>query len=109
MNKSPNYLHNYVSIVNQSCQTRSDDKFLLLRCRTEYFVDSSFPYIIKEWNNVTPEFRKSVLCKVFKNSLLKFIRPFNVSDILGIKLFPRLRLGLSHLREHKSTTTFRTQ
>ena len=111
VNKSPNYLYNYVSTVNQSYQTRSGDKFLHMCCRTEYFANSFFPYTIKEWNNLSPEIRKSVSYEVFKNSLLKFIRPspnslFNVSDSLGIKLLTRLRLGLSHLREHKFSHNF---
>ena len=111
VNKLPNYLYNYVSIVNQSYQTRSSDKFLHMCCRTEYFANSFFPYTIKEWNNLSPEIRKSVSYEVFKNSLLKFIRPspnslFNVSDSLGIKLLTRLRLGLSHLREHKFNHNF---
>ena len=80
-------------------------------CRTEYFANSFFPYTIKEWNNLSPEIRKSVSYEVFKNSLLKFIRPspnslFNVSDSLGIKLLTRLRLGLSHLREYKFNHNF---
>ena len=56
--KSPHYLYNYVSTVNQSCQTRSSDKFLHMSCRTEYFTNSFFPYTIKEWNNLRPEVRK---------------------------------------------------
>ena len=49
--------------------------------------------------------------EVFKNSLLKFIRPspntlFSVSDSLGIKLLTRFRLGLSHLREYKFNRNF---
>ena len=49
--------------------------------------------------------------EVFKNSLLKFIRPspnslFNVSDSLAIKFLTRLRLSLSHLREHKFDHNF---
>ena len=49
MNKSPNYLYNYVSTVNQSYQTRSGDKFLQKCFRTEYFANSFIPYTIKEW------------------------------------------------------------
>ena len=80
-------------------------------CRIEYFVNSFFPYTIKEWNGLSPDIRKSISYEVFKNSLLKFIRPspnwlFNVSDSLGIKLLTRLRLGLSHLREHKFNHNF---
>ena len=42
----------------------------------------------------------------FRNSLLKSIRPlpnsiFNACDPVGIQLLTRLRVGLSHLREHK--------
>ena len=111
MNKSPNYLYNYVSTINRSCKTRSGDKFLHMYCRTEYFANSFFPYTIKEWNNLSPEVRKSVSYEVFKNSLLKFIRPFpnslfNVSDRFGSKLLTRLCLALNHLREHKFNHNF---
>ena len=44
VSKSPNYLYNYVSTVNQSYQTRSDDKFLHMCWKTEYFVNSFFLY-----------------------------------------------------------------
>ena len=75
------------------------------------FCELFLPYTIKEWNNLSPEVRKSVSYEVFKNSLLKFIRPSpkslcKVSDSLGIKLLTRLRLGLSHLREHKFNHNF---
>ena len=80
-------------------------------CRTEYFANSFFPYTINEWNNLSPEICKSVSYEVFKNSLLKFVRPspnslFTVSDSLGIKFLTRLRLGLSHFREHKFNHNF---
>ena len=57
------------------------------------------------------EICKSVSYEVFKNSLLKFIRPslnslLNVSDRFVIKLLTRLRLGLSHLREHEFNHNF---
>ena len=111
MNKSPNYLYNYVSTVNQSYQTRNGDKFLHICCRTEYFVNSFFPYTIKEWNNLSSEIRKSVSYEAFKNSLLKFIRHspnslLVVSDSLGIKFLTILRLGLSRLREQKFNRNF---
>ena len=61
VNKSPNYLYNYVSTDNQSYQTRSGSKFLHKCRRTEYFANSLFPYTIKEWNTLCPEICKSVL------------------------------------------------
>ena len=66
VNKSPNYLCNCVSKVNQSYETRSSDKFLHLCCRTEYFVNSFFPYTIKKWNNLIPKICKSLSYEVFK-------------------------------------------
>ena len=48
---------------------------------------------------------------LFKNDILKFIRPapkrvFNCENHRGIKLITRLRVGLSHLREHKFKHSF---
>ena len=68
-----------------------------------------FPYTIREWNKLSLEIRNSQSYSIFKKSLLKFIRTnsvFNVSDIYGIKLLTRLRVGLSHLREHKFRDNF---
>ena len=96
-------------MFNQSYQTRSGDKFLRMSYRTEYFVKSFFPYTIKEWNNLSPKIRQLISYEVFKNSLLKFIRPnslCNIFDSLGIKLLIGLRLGLSQLREHKFNHNF---
>ena len=57
------------------------------------------------------EIRNSESYSIFKKSLLKFIRTipnsvFGVADIYGIKLLTRLRVGLSHLREHKFRHNF---
>ena len=48
---------------------------------------------------------------VFKNSILKFIRPspgnaFIFNNHKGIRLITRLRVGLSHLCEHIFKCTF---
>ena len=75
VNKSPNYLYNYVSTVNHSCQTRSGGKFLCMSCRTEYFANSFFLYIIRERNDLSLDICLSVSYEVFKNLFLKFIRP----------------------------------
>ena len=52
------------------------------------------------------EIRNSEPYSIFKKSLLEFIRTtpnsvFNVANIYGIKLLTRLRVGLSHFREHR--------
>ena len=48
---------------------------------------------------------------IFKNNILKFIRPkpdsfFNCYNLKGIRLITRLRLELSHLCEHKFKYNF---
>ena len=58
VNKSPDYLYNYVSTLNHSYQTGSGDKFLHMCCRTEYFANSFFPYTIKDENNSSLEICK---------------------------------------------------
>ena len=96
-------------MFNQSYQTRNGDKFLRMSYRTEYFVKSFLPYTIKEWNNLSSKIRQLISYEVFKNSLLKFIRPnslCSIFDSLGIKLLIELRLGLSQLREHKFNHNF---
>ena len=54
----------------------------------------------------SPHLRKYENFPVFKSNILKFIRPspnlvYNCHNPRGICLITRLRLGLSHLREHK--------
>ena len=55
--------------------------------------------------------RNSTSINIFKKSLLQFVRPspnslFNCHSPKGIKYELRLRLGLSHLREHKFKGSF---
>ena len=49
--------------------------------------------------------------EIFKIQLLNFIRPnsnsvFNINNPLGLKLLTRLRIGFSHLKEHKFKHNF---
>ena len=95
LKKSFNYFYNYASTGNQFYQARNSSKFLHMSCRTVNFANSYFPRTIKEWNNSNLKILKSVSFQIFKNSLLKFIRPapnslFNVSQSLGIKLLTNI-------------------
>ena len=70
------------------------------------FLNSFFPYCIREWNKLCPNLQNSTSISIFKNNLLTFIRPnqcsiYNIIDPSGLKLLTRLRVNLSHLREHK--------
>ena len=55
---------------------------------------------------VNPHILSSSNYNIFRNTLLKFIRPverkiYDNDDLFRIKMLTRLRLGFSHLREHK--------
>ena len=76
-----------------------------------FFKNCFFPSTIKEWNNLDPHIRKSKSSNIFKSNILKFIRPkpnnvYYCHNPKGIRLLTRLRLGLSHLREHKFKHSF---
>ena len=76
------------------------------KVKHNFFRNSFFPSAVIEWNKFDLNIRNSESLNVFNNSLLKFIRPsgksvFNCHNPRGVKLLTRLRLGLSHLLEHK--------
>ena len=69
------------------------------------------PNTLKEWNNLDPNIRKSKSINIIKSNISKFIRPkpnnvYHCHNPKGIKLLTKLRLGLSHLREHKFKHSF---
>ena len=75
-------------------------------CRTTIFSDSFFPTAVKEFNKLDYEITHRMSFQSFRSSLLKTIRPipnslFDACEPHGVKLLTRLRVGLSHLREHK--------
>ena len=75
------------------------------------FRKSFFPPTVIEWDNLDLKIRNSETISAFKKSILKFIRTysnsvFNCCSPNGIKLITRLRLGYSHLREHKFSQNF---
>ena len=104
MDETPLIIYNFIPPVRQS--QRHPNTFNSFSCSTEYFKNSFFPCVIGEWNELNPEIRRSGSCNIFQKSLLNFIRPsaskvYNINDTIGIKLIARLRLGFSHLQEHK--------
>ena len=83
----------------------------VLPFRTNFFKNSFFPSVILEWNKLDLNLRNSSSLESFKASILKYIRPcpnsiFGINNPLGIKLLTRLRVGFSHLREHKFKFNF---
>ena len=79
--------------------------------RHDYFKNSFFPSAITEWNKLDSFVKNADLFHVFKKHILNFIRPlpnsiFNIHNPLGIKYLTRLRIGFSHLKEHKFRHNF---
>ena len=76
-----------------------------------FFKNSFFPSTVIESNNLDKSIRRSESLALFKKSILQFIQPipnrtFNCHNPTGIKLITRLRLSLSHLRDHKFKHNF---
>ena len=70
-----------------------------------------FSFTFIEWNKLDNNIQNLELVSAFKKQIIKFIKPspnstFNVHNPHGIKLLTRLRVGLSHLREHKFRHNF---
>ena len=72
-----------------------------------------FCTIIAERNKLDLDTRKSKSYTVFRNALLKISWPnqcsiYRIYDSMGLKLFTRLRLGLTHLNEHRFNHYFQS-
>ena len=73
---------------------------------TSWVKDTFIPSTIIEWNKLDSNIHSFPSNKLFRKWLLEFIRTrhnstFNVPNTLGLTYLTRLRVGLSHLREHK--------
>ena len=103
--EAPNYLINLIPKCEAAIRTRNNS-FPTYNCRTECFKYSFFPSTLKEWFRLDINIRNAESISLFKSRLLSFIRPnqsniYNIFDPIGFKLLTCLRLGLSHLSEHK--------
>ena len=103
---SPKYLFNIIPVIVSKYNTRNFNNIPQFKVKHNFFQNSFFPSAVIEWNKLDLNIHNSESLNVFKNSLLKFIRPpgnsvFSCHNLRGVKLLTRLRLGLSHLREHK--------
>ena len=112
--KSPNYLFKLIPKNNNPYASRSvlNNQIPCFNVKTIFFKDSFFPAVITECNNLDISIRNSSLCHIFKNSILKFIRPepnriSSTQNFECLKLLTRMRLGLSHLADHKFRHIFK--
>ena len=82
------------------------------KVRTELFRNSFFPYTTNERNNLENIIKSSESYLMFRKRMLNLIRPkcnetYGIHNPTGLKLLIRLRLGLSHLNDHKFNHNFR--
>ena len=110
-NQAPAYLYSLLSPPNRHYNTRKYSKIRQIFCRTETFSNSFLPQTIREWNKLDTSICQAPSYSVFRKALLDFIRPtanstFGTNDVSGLKLLTRLRVGFSHLREHKFKHNF---
>ena len=110
-NKCPSYLFDIIPKVLSTWTTRKHNNIPLFNVKHEYFRNSFFPSTVSEWNKLDNNIRYLKSVSAFKKQILKFIRPsphstINVHNPHGIKLLTRLRVGLSHLHEHKFRRNF---
>ena len=110
-NQTPGYLYSLLVPPNRDYNTRRYTKFRQVFCRTETFSNSFLPQTIKEWNKLDTSICQAPSYSAFRKALLDFIRPtanstFGTNDVSGLKLLTRLRVGFSHVREHKFKHNF---
>ena len=108
--KSPYYLKNIIPKCHQSTRLRNN-RLPTFHCRTKCFKNSFFPSTMNDWFNLDSTVRDSESIAIFKKRLLSFIGPipsnvYNIFDPIGLKFLTRLRLGLSHLNEHRFRHNF---
>ena len=104
--KPPSYLFGLIRNFNRVLNTRLSYNIPPIKVRHNYFKNLFFPSAITKWNKLDLNIRNPASLNTFKKKILNFIRPsansiFDIHNPLGIKLLTRLRLGLSHLHEHK--------
>ena len=107
----PKYLLQLIPTNNHSYTLRKLLNIAHYYCRTDTFKNSFFPNVINEWNKLDEKIKGATSFSLFTASLLKIGRPYANSTYTihnpdGKSLLRRLRLGLSHLNEHKFRHNF---
>ena len=102
----PSYLLDLIPKSSHTYKTRSLEDVATLYSRTDIFKYSFFPSTISEWNKLDLKIRQSKTLLTFPIALIKIGRPipkpiYNAHNPVGSKWLTRLRLGLSHLNQHK--------
>ena len=105
------YLLNKIPSSQTHYNKRNTDQIETYYCRTDIFKNYFFPCTKIEWNRLDIDIWKSISCATFRNTLLKLGGPiqrpiYSINNPVRLKLLTRLRLGLSHLNEHRFNHSF---
>ena len=73
--KSPQYLFKLIPEKTSSYVIRNAQNIPLFNIKHNFYKNSFFPSLIIEWNNIDPKLRNWENFGIFKNHILKFIRP----------------------------------
>ena len=108
--EAPNYLINLIPKIQETTRTRINH-MSTIHCRTDCFKNYFFPSTPNDWYKLHETIRNSESISIFKSRLLSFIHHlesniYNIVDPIGLKFLTRLRLGFSHLNEHRFRDNF---
>ena len=110
-NLTPQYLKDYLNFQNVG-NLRRRPSIRPIYARTERFSNSFFPYCVTQWNNLDSQLKNMPSISTFKKALSNIFKPnaasiFGINNVKGLTFLTRLRVGFSHLREHKFRHGFR--
>ena len=108
--EAPNYLIIFVPECETNTRTRNNS-IPTFNHRTNCFKYSFFPSTLNDWFNLDLKIRNSESISIFKSKGLSFIFPvqtniYNISDPKVLTFLTLVRLGLSHLNEHRFRRNF---
>ena len=105
--QAPRYLIDFLPTQDlASINLRKRPAIYPLDVRTERYRNSFFPYCNSQWKILDNRIMNLLSIATFKRAILYFIRPvptpmFKINRLSGFVFLTRLRVGFSHLREHK--------
>ena len=110
-NLTPSYLRQFVVESSQRLHNTRMIRQEVMSTRTLKFMYSFFPDVTKSWSNLSNLIKNAPSIEVFKKRLMEFFKVspsliFDVKNSDGLKYLTRLRVGLSHLHEHKFNHNF---
>ena len=101
--KSPSFFLELIPENNNAYASRSalNNQIPFFNVKTNFSKSSFSPAVITEWNSLDFSIRNSSLCHIFKDLILKLIRPepsriSSAQNFEVLKLLTKMRRGLSH-------------